>query len=78
MEAAATPLTNEEMWEEVERRHAERYPDGCREAGHSCEACHRRLGITAHVVRSYRVGARSGYRGQWRHECTQCSYRAGA
>lgn len=58
--------------------HAAKFPNGCREPGHHCEACHARLGEPAHKVDAVRVGGRPGYRAQWRYECRQCTYRAGA
>ncbi len=54
----------------IERLHAERYPNGCRIAGHHCENCLRRLGQTPHRVVSFRRGARRGYRGQLILQCT--------
>ena len=39
-------MTSVEMNAEVERRHAEKYPQGCRPAPDWCEACAARIGIT--------------------------------
>jgi hypothetical protein len=66
-----TEMTSEEFEAEVARMHAERYPDGCREPGHSCDACLARLGQTAHKVASRRIGARPGYFGRVEYRCLE-------
>lgn len=58
-----------ERWRAI--GHAERYPDGCGEPGHRCEACHVRLDERMHTTKAHKVGARPGYRGHWEYACTE-------
>lgn len=69
---------SQEEWEaEIARGHAELYPGGCREPGHSCDSCLKRLGQKAHKVDSRIVGRRIGVRlGTVEYRCTVAGCKA--
>lgn len=69
---AGEDVPQAELDADRDRGHAEKYPDGCRSAGHMCERCATRLGDEPH--RYVKVGARPGYRGRWVCDVPACPY----
>ena len=78
MDNTAESLAHEQVEAIVTRKHAERYPEGCRITGHHCEECMKRLEDTPHPVKSIRTGRRRAgfYRGEIRIVCQVqgCAY----
>jgi hypothetical protein len=55
--------SDDELWEAYGAAlHIDKYPEGCREPGHSCDTCAAMTGVPHHEVASRRVGRQMGVR----------------